>query len=118
MPSDIVISTPLRLVSSIQSGHLSLHKYVQVHLLMSTSVFIRCYLGSVRHLILDETDRMLDQEFITQIQEILVACTHERLQTAVFSATLPSGAERIALDMLRDPIRVVVGLKCVHSWRW
>lgn len=88
---DIVMSTPLRLVSSIQSGHLSLH--------------------NVRHLILDEADRMLDQEFITQVQEILAACTHERLQTAVFSATLPAGAERIALDMLRDPIRVVVGLK-------
>ncbi|KAH9005892.1 P-loop containing nucleoside triphosphate hydrolase protein [Lactarius hatsudake] len=88
---DIVISTPLRLVSSIQSGRLSLH--------------------NVRHLILDEADRMLDQEFITQVQEILAACTHERLQTAVFSATLPAGAERIALDMLRDPIRVVVGLK-------
>ncbi|KAH9177065.1 P-loop containing nucleoside triphosphate hydrolase protein [Lactarius sanguifluus] len=88
---DIVISTPLRLVSSIQSGHLSLH--------------------NVRHLILDEADRMLDQEFITQVQEILAACTHERFQTAVFSATLPAGAERIALDMLRDPIRVVVGLK-------
>ncbi|KAI9460147.1 P-loop containing nucleoside triphosphate hydrolase protein [Lactarius psammicola] len=69
------------------------------------------HLGSVRHLILDEADRMLDQEFITQVQEILTACTHERLQTAVFSATLPAGAERIALDMLRDPIRVVVGLK-------
>jgi ATP-dependent RNA helicase DDX52/ROK1 len=26
--SDVVISTPLRLVSSLQSGHLSLHKYV------------------------------------------------------------------------------------------
>ena len=29
--SDVVISTPLRLVSSLQSGHLSLHKYVQAH---------------------------------------------------------------------------------------
>lgn len=60
---------------------------------------------------------MLDQEFISQVQEILAACTHERLQTAVFSATLPAGAERIALDMLRDPIRVVVGLKCVRLLR-
>ncbi len=118
MPSDIVISTPLRLVSSIQSGHLSLHKYVLVHARVSTAVFIRRYLGSVRHLILDEADRMLDQEFIPQVQEILAACTHERLQTAVFSATLPAGAERIALDMLQDPIRVVVGLKCVHLLRW
>ncbi|KAN0138536.1 P-loop containing nucleoside triphosphate hydrolase protein [Lactarius tabidus] len=88
---DVVIGTPLRMVSSIQTGHLSLH--------------------NVRHLILDEADRMLDQEFITQVQEVLAACTHETLQTAVFSATLPAGAERIALDMLWDPIRVVVGLK-------
>jgi ATP-dependent RNA helicase DDX52/ROK1 len=28
---DVVISTPLRLVSSLQSGHLSLRKYVQLH---------------------------------------------------------------------------------------
>ena len=114
MPSDIVISTPLRLVSSIQSGHLSLHKYVQVHALVLTAVLIHHNLSSVRHLILDEADRMLDQEFITQVQEILASCTHEHLQTAVFSATLPAGAERIALDMLQNPIRVVVGLKCVY----
>ncbi|KAI0307472.1 P-loop containing nucleoside triphosphate hydrolase protein [Multifurca ochricompacta] len=88
---DVVISTPLRLVSSLQSGRLSLH--------------------NVRHLILDEADRMLDQEFLAQVQEIVTACTHENIQKAVFSATLPAGAERIALDMLRDPIRVIVGLK-------
>ncbi|KAI0294829.1 P-loop containing nucleoside triphosphate hydrolase protein [Russula brevipes] len=88
---DVVVSTPLRLVSSLQSGHLSLH--------------------NVRHLILDEADRMLDQEFLAQVQEILAACTHENVQKAVFSATLPAGAERVALDMLRDPIRLVVGLK-------
>jgi len=88
---DVVISTPLRLVASLRSGHLSLH--------------------NLRHLILDEADRMLDQEFLTQVQEILAACTHENIQKAVFSATLPAGAERIALDILRDPIRVVVGLK-------
>ena len=57
---------------------------------------------------------MLDQEFLAQMREILAACTHENLQKAVFSATLPAGAERVALDMLRDPIRVVVGLKCVR----
>ncbi|KAH9964569.1 P-loop containing nucleoside triphosphate hydrolase protein [Russula dissimulans] len=88
---DVVISTPLRLVSSLRSGHISLH--------------------NVRHLVLDEADRMLDQEFLDQVQEILAACTHENIQKAVFSATLPAGAERVALDMLRDPIRVVVGLK-------
>jgi ATP-dependent RNA helicase DDX52/ROK1 len=32
IPLDVVISTPLRLVSSLQSGHVSLHKYVQVYI--------------------------------------------------------------------------------------
>jgi len=84
---------------------------------MSRAGFCYCVsndpLNSVRHLILDEADRMLDQEFLSQVQEIIAACTHESIQKAVFSATLPAGVERVALDMLRDPIRVVVGLKCV-----
>ncbi|KIM84664.1 hypothetical protein PILCRDRAFT_818255 [Piloderma croceum F 1598] len=88
---DIIVSTPLRLVSSLQAGNLELH--------------------NVRHLILDEADRMLDSEFLPQVQEITAACTHENVQKAVFSATLPANAEKIAMKMLRDPIRVVVGLK-------
>jgi ATP-dependent RNA helicase DDX52/ROK1 len=70
-------------------------------------------LFSVRHLVLDEADRMLDNEFLSQIQEIVAACSHEKVQKAVFSATLPAGAEKLAMDMLKDPIRIVVGLKCV-----
>ncbi|KII94424.1 hypothetical protein PLICRDRAFT_36695 [Plicaturopsis crispa FD-325 SS-3] len=88
---DIIISTPLRLVASLQAGDLDLH--------------------NVRHLVLDEADRMLDTEFLPQVQEIIAACTHEQVQKAVFSATLPAGAEKIAMEMLHDPIRIVVGLK-------
>ncbi|KAJ3802613.1 P-loop containing nucleoside triphosphate hydrolase protein [Lentinula aff. detonsa] len=88
---DIIVSTPLRLVASLQSGSLSL--------------------SNVRHLIFDEADRMLDNEFLPQIEEIVAACTHPDIQKAVFSATLPANAEKIAMDMLRDSIRVVVGLK-------
>ena len=71
--------------------------------------------SSVRHLVLDEADRMLDTEFLSQVQEVVAACTHPRIQKAVFSATLPANAEKIAMDMLQDPIRVVVGLKYVQS---
>ncbi|TCD66769.1 RNA-dependent ATPase rok1 [Steccherinum ochraceum] len=88
---DIIISTPLRLVAAIQSGTVELK--------------------NVRHLVLDEADRMLDSEFLPQIQEILAGCSHSDVQKAVFSATLPAGAEKIAMDMLRNPIRLVVGLK-------
>jgi ATP-dependent RNA helicase DDX52/ROK1 len=56
---------------------------------------------------------MLDSEFISQVQEIISACTHESVQKAVFSATLPANAEKAAMAMLHDPIRVVVGLKWV-----
>ncbi|KAG7090794.1 hypothetical protein E1B28_009878 [Marasmius oreades] len=88
---DIIISTPLRLVASLQSGNLSL--------------------SNVRHLILDEADRMLDSEFLPQLQEVVAACSHSQLQKAVFSATLPANAEKLTMDLLNDPIRVVVGLK-------
>lgn len=32
----------------------------------------------------------------------------------LFSATLPAGAEKVAMAMLQDPVRIVVGLKCVY----
>lgn len=66
---------------------------------------------SVRHIVLDEADRMLDSEFLSQVQEVVAGCSHSSVQKAVFSATLPAGAEKIAMDMLDNPIRLVVGLK-------
>ncbi|KAI0700415.1 P-loop containing nucleoside triphosphate hydrolase protein [Cytidiella melzeri] len=88
---DKVGNTPLRMVAAMQAGKLEL--------------------DNVRHIILDEADRMLDAEFLEQVQGVVAACTHPEVQKAVFSATLPANAEKIALGMLRDPIRVVVGLK-------
>lgn len=58
---------------------------------------------------------MLDAEFLSQVHEIISACTYPQVQKAVFSATLPAGAEKVAMGMLRDPIRVVVGLKWVPT---
>lgn len=54
---------------------------------------------------------MLDAEFLPQVDEIIASCTYEHLQKSVFSATLPGKVEQIALNMLKDPIRVIVGLK-------
>ena len=60
---------------------------------------------------LDEADRLLDNEFSEQVQEIVTASSHSNCQKALFSATLPANAENIAMGMLEKPIRVVVGLK-------
>jgi ATP-dependent RNA helicase DDX52/ROK1 len=60
---------------------------------------------------LDEADRLLDTEFIEQIEEIVGLCSNPACQKALFSATLPAKAEQKAMNMLKDPIRVVVGLK-------
>lgn len=62
---------------------------------------------------LDEADRMLDAEFMEQIQEIVATCSNENVRKALFSATLPAGVEKVAMSMLENPIRIVVGLKCV-----
>lgn len=74
-------------------------------------VYLCGLINSVRHLVFDEADRMLDAEFLPQVDEIIASCTYEHLQKSVFSATLPGKVEQIALDMLKDPIRVIVGLK-------
>ncbi|CUA72477.1 ATP-dependent RNA helicase ROK1 [Debaryomyces hansenii CBS767] [Rhizoctonia solani] len=86
---DIVVTTPLRLVDSLQKSMISL--------------------DNVRCLVLDEADRLLEGEFFSQTEEIVQSCTHPNLQKAVFSATLPAGAEAIANNYLDSPKLTFVG---------
>jgi hypothetical protein len=69
------------------------------------------YFHSLRLLVLDEADRLLDTEFSGQVEEIVAASSHTNCQKALFSATLPANSENVAMGMLEKPIRVVVGLK-------
>ncbi|WWC73374.1 ATP-dependent RNA helicase ROK1 [Kwoniella pini CBS 10737] len=89
---DILIATPERL-----------------HHLVETS---RISLASTRHIILDESDRLLSPDFLPQVEPILKGCTHQDVQKSFFSATMPSGVEEIAKKWIKDEgVRVVVGVK-------
>ena len=103
----------MRLVAALKEGLFELNKLVFFMVENVIVILTSMPLFSVRYLIFDEADRLLEDTFLHQVEEIIRACTHPSLRKAVFSATLPAGVERIAKSFLFDPIRVVVGLRYV-----
>ena len=61
------------------------------------------HLASVRTVVLDEADEMLDMGFAEDLEAILAATPKEK-QVALFSATLPPRISAIARTHLRDPL--------------
>ncbi len=86
--ADIVVATPGRALDHIRRGSLDL--------------------ASVRILVLDEADEMLDMGFAEDIDAILESTPAAR-QTALFSATMPPRLRSIAERHLRDPHRIAMG---------
>lgn len=85
---EIVVATPGRLIDML--------KMKAVTMLRAT------------YLVLDEADRMFDLGFEPQIRSIVGQIRPDR-QTLLFSATMPRKVEKLAREILTDPVRVTVG---------
>ncbi|NBP05849.1 MAG: DEAD/DEAH box helicase [Bacteroidetes bacterium] len=86
--ANVVIGTPGRLIAHLNMGNLKLE--------------------SLRHLILDEADRMLDMGFVEDILKIIGKAPKKR-QTLMFSATMPRSRRipvLVATDVLSRGIDI------------
>lgn len=84
---DIVVGTPGRVRDMIERGHLDL--------------------STVKIIVMDESDRMLDMGFIEDIEYIFKACPEDR-QMLMFSATMPEDIKRLASDYMKKPKEINV----------
>lgn len=85
----IIIATPGRLIAHLQLGYVNFK--------------------NVRHLVLDEADRMLDMGFYDDIQRILAYLPEDR-QTLLFSATMPPAIQTLANKILRNPKKISIAI--------
>ncbi|KAK3930300.1 ATP-dependent RNA helicase DDX42 [Frankliniella fusca] len=86
--AEIVVATPGRMIDLVKMKATNLER--------------------VSFLVLDEADRMFDMGFEPQVRSI---CNHVRpdRQTLLFSATFKKRVEKLARDVLTDPVRIVQG---------
>ena len=88
----VVVGTPGRILDHLTRGHLRL--------------------DSVKALVLDEADRMLDMGFFDDIAQLIKQCPAQR-QTLLFSATYPEGIGKLSAQFMRQPQTVKV--QTVHA---
>lgn len=87
--TNIIVATPGRLMQHLALGYVNFK--------------------SVRHLILDEADRMLDMGFYDDIRAILQHIPTKR-QTLLFSATMPPNIRKFAHQILQNPETITISL--------
>lgn len=65
-------------------------------------------LSSIKYLVLDEADEMLNMGFKEDLDSILAQTPVEKY-TLLFSATMPEEVEEIAGNYIQDPVRIQIG---------
>lgn len=81
----VVVGTPGRIMDHLERGSLRLN--------------------SLKTLVLDEADRMLDMGFLDDIRVVAQHCPKDR-QTLLFSATYPEGIAQLSRALMREPQEV------------
>jgi len=87
--TDIIIATPGKLLSHLNMGNVNFE--------------------NLKHLILDEADRMLDMGFIDDIQKI-ISYLPKKHQTLMFSATMPGTIRQLAQKVLHNPFEISLSI--------
>lgn len=64
-------------------------------------------LGAINTLVLDEADKMLSMGFINDVRKIIAKIPVKR-QTLFYSATMPKEIQKLADEILKDPVKVEV----------
>lgn len=90
----VVVGTPGRIMDHMRRGSLKL--------------------GSLKAVVLDEADEMLNMGFLDDIEWIMQQSPDEK-QVALFSATMPPTIRKIAKKYLKDPAEINVGSKSAHK---
>lgn len=86
----IVVATPGRLIAHLDMGYTDL--------------------SEVKHLVLDEADRMLDMGFVHDMQKIIGLLPQTGRQTLFFSATMPPAIRKFSKEILTNPIEINIAI--------
>ncbi len=87
--TDIIVATPGKLLSHLKLGYVDFK-----HL---------------KHLVLDEADKMLNMGFIDDLKAI-ISYLPKKHQTLMFSATMPRSIEQLAQKILHQPEKVSLAI--------